>query len=183
MWQPCRFARRPAGSRPAGARLGWPTCSSAARQRRRRRWAWTVRERGCWSLEPLPFLWDCAPQPRLGVKYVTVSCCAALHHPPLVQLLPCNACSAVHRPPCAGSALLQRTIQVVPSDSPAARVAVSRALRSSYPPAGLVPVPVPMFAGGSSAMLAWGMCVDISAEQPILMGPPCLLPWLAPNTC
>jgi hypothetical protein len=48
--------------------------------------------------------------------------------------------------PPAGSSLLQRSIRVVPSDSPAARVAAARVLRAAHPPP--VPVPLPMLAGG-----------------------------------
>lgn len=52
----------------------------------------------------------------------------------------------------AGSALLQRAIQVVPSDSPAARVATSRVLRASFPPSG--PMPMPLFAAPQHGSMA-----------------------------
>jgi hypothetical protein len=48
--------------------------------------------------------------------------------------------------PAAGSALLQQTVQVVPSDSPAARVAEARVMRASFPPPGLMAMP--LFGGG-----------------------------------
>ncbi|KAI3429550.1 hypothetical protein D9Q98_005638 [Chlorella vulgaris] len=51
-----------------------------------------------------------------------------------------------------GSALLQRAIQVVPSDSPAARVATSRVLRASFPPSG--PMPMPLFAAPQHGSMA-----------------------------
>lgn len=67
---------------------------------------------------------------------------------PAPRLTPAFACRRVPSPraAAAGSALLQRTVRVVPSDSPAARVAASRVLRAAQPPPGLLPIP--MFAGG-----------------------------------
>ncbi|EFN60040.1 hypothetical protein CHLNCDRAFT_133263 [Chlorella variabilis] len=53
-----------------------------------------------------------------------------------------------------GSALLQRTVRVVPSDSPAARVAASRVLRAAQPPPGLLPIP--MFAAPISPRMGRG---------------------------
>ncbi|KAL4855256.1 Polyadenylate-binding protein 2 [Chlorella vulgaris] len=53
-----------------------------------------------------------------------------------------------------GSALLQRAVRVVPSDSPAARVATSRVLRASFPPSG--PMPMPLFAAPQHGSMASG---------------------------